>query len=330
MDVAGCGFSRPWKHVWHFAPIPFILHVLSTLTKMRQPTIRQVELHEIALQVTEWPGNGDPVLLLHATGFHSRCWDGIARRLADAHLYAVDLRFHGGSERSGEVNWQVMAGDIGQLLQKLDLQNVVGVGHSIGGYLVACAAARQLGRFKHLVLIDPVVFPRQQYFDQFEHPEGFDTTRNPASKRRNQWRDADEMYQRFHNRPPFDRWQAQILRDYCEHALREVPGESDLQLACDPLHEAAIYMSQKGNEIIYDLLPELTLPVTLLRAAPDPDNFYNFAASPTWPGLANALPNAKEVYLPGMSHFIPMEDPDLVAGVIREAILDKSGLQAGG
>lgn len=287
---------------------------------MRQPKIGRVELADITLQVAEWPGSGDPVLLLHATGFHSRCWDGIARRLADARLYAVDLRFHGGSERSGEVNWQLMADDIEQLLLKLDLRKVVGVGHSIGGYLLAFAAARQRGRFKHLVLIDPVIFPRQQYVDRYAHPEGFDPARNPALKRKNQWRDAGEMYRRFHNRPPFDRWQAQILRDYCEHALREVPGESELQLACDPLHEAAIYVSQKGNEVIYDLLPRLTLPVTLLRAAPDPENFYNFAASPTWPGLADALPDAREIYLPGMSHFIPMEDPDLVAGVIREAI----------
>jgi len=290
---------------------------------MRQPNIRQVELADISLQVTEWPGNGDPVLLLHATGFHSRCWDEIARRLADTRMYAVDLRFHGGSESSGEVNWQLMANDVEQLLQELDLRNVVGVGHSIGGYLVARAAARRRERFKHLVLIDPVIFPRQQYVDRYERPEGFDPARNPALKRKNQWRDGEEMYQRFRDRPPFDRWQAQILRDYCEHALREVPGENELQLACDPLHEAAIYMSQKGNEIIYDLLPRLTLPITLLRAAPDKENFYNFAASPTWPGLADALPNAREIYLPGMSHFIPMEDPDLVAGVIREAIYGK-------
>ena len=93
-----------------------------------------------------------------------------------------------------------------------------------------------------------------------------------------------------------------------------------MQLACDPLHEAAIYLSQKGNQIIHDLLPRLTLPVTLLRAAPDAENLNNFAASPTWPGLVDALPNAREIYLPGMSHFIPMEDPDLVASVIREAI----------
>ena len=206
-------------------------------------------------------------MLLHATGFHSRCWDQIASRLSNAHLYAVDLRFHGGSERGGEVNWQIMAKDIEQLLQKLDLQAVVGVGHSIGGYLVACAAARQRQRFKNLVLIDPVVFPRQHYFEQFALLENVDPAGNPISKRKNQWRDAGEMYQRFHNRAPFDRWQEQILRDYCAHALRDVPEESALQLACDPLHEAAIYLSQRGNEIIHDLLPRLTLPITLLRAA---------------------------------------------------------------
>ena len=255
---------------------------------MRQPKISQVELADTTLQVAEWPGSGDPVLLLHATGFHGRCWDEIARRLANARVYAVDLRFHGGSERSGEVNWQLMADDIEQLLQKLDLRSVIGVGHSIGGYLVCRAAARDRERFKHLVLIDPVIFPRQQYVDQFEHPESFDPARNPASKRKNQWRDAGEMYQRFRNRPPFDRWQAQILRDYCEHALREVPGENDLQLACDPLHEAAIYMSQKGNEVIHDLLPKLTLPIKSRRRSCRPQTGAD--GRPQRPGAGRMAP----------------------------------------
>ena len=70
---------------------------------------------------------------------------------------------------------------------------------------------------------------------------------------------------------------------------------------------------------LHDLLPKLDLPVTVLRAAADPDNPFNLAASPTWPGLVDALPRGREIYLPQMSHFIPMEDPDLVARVIREA-----------
>lgn len=287
---------------------------------MSQPRTYPVDLHDISLNVTEWAGEGDPVLLLHATGFHSRCWDQIARRLPGVHLYAVDLRFHGGSDRHGPADWQLMASDIEQLLEKLDLRGVVGVGHSLGGYLTAHVAARQPTRFKQLVLIDPVIFSRQVYLELETRQASADPSQNPVSRRKNTWRDTQEMFQRFCGRAPFDRWQPQILRDYCEHALREVPGETALQLACDPLHEASIYQTSGGNETIHDLLPQLTLPVTLLRAAPDPQNPQNLAASPTWPGLADALPDATEIYLPEMSHFIPMEDPDLVARIICEAV----------
>ena len=289
---------------------------------MPQPNVYQVDLADISLRVTEWPGEGSPVLLLHATGFHSRCWDEIARRLPGVHMYAVDLRFHGGSERHGEVNWRLMAADIEQLLDRLDLRDAVGVGHSIGGYLMAYAGARQRWRFKRLLLIDPVIFAKQLYEDQFAQSPQVDPTLNPVSRRKNQWRDAEEMYQRFRDRAPFAQWEQQILRDYCEHALREVPGESALQLACDPLHEASIYLSQKGNEAIHDLLPQLTMPVTVLRAPADPDDHTNLAASPTWPGLAEALPNGTEIYLPDRSHFIPMEDPELVARLICEAVAE--------
>jgi pimeloyl-ACP methyl ester carboxylesterase len=289
---------------------------------VRQPTTYPVQLPDIALNVSEWPGEGDPVLLLHATGFHSRCWDEIARRLPGVHLYAVDLRFHGGSDRHGKVDWQLLASDIKQLLEKLDLQNVVGVGHSLGGYLTAHVGALQLARFKQLILIDPVIFARKVYLELEARQTSTDPTQNPVSRRKNLWTDAEEMYQRFCNRAPFDRWQTQILRDYCAHALRAVPGETALQLACDPLHEASIYQTSGGNETIHDLLPQLTLPVTILRAPPDLENPLNLAASPTWPGLVDALPNAREIYLPELSHFIPMEDPELVARIIREAVGD--------
>lgn len=289
----------------------------------REPKIYPVKLADLSLQVTEWPGDSDPVLLLHATGFHSRCWDSIVDLLPELHIYAVDIRFHGGSDRHGNVDWQLMARDIKELLDVLDLQRVVGVGHSMGGYMTAFVGAKQRTRFKQLVLIDPVIFSRQRYEfyqDSWDSPDPAD---NPVSRRKNQWQDPEEMYQRFKSRAPFDAWQDRVLRDYCNYALREVPGESALQLACDPLHEAALYMNQDGNIIIHDLLPQLTLPVTVLRARPDLEDPHNLSASPTWPDLTAALPSAREIYLPDMSHFIPMEDPQLVAEIIRQAVQEK-------
>lgn len=285
-----------------------------------QPIVHQVELSDVTLQVTEWPGSGDPVLLLHATGFHSRCWDSIVAELAGAHVYAVDLRFHGGSDSHGQVNWLLMARDIQELLEVLDLQRIVGVGHSLGGYLTAYVGASQQRRFKQLVLIDPVIFPREHYLENYAPLDAIDPADLPASGRKNVWLDEEEMYQRFVNRAPFVHWQKQVLRDYCKYALRAVPEESALQLACDPLHEASIYVNQKGNEAIFDVLPGLTLPVTVMRAPQDLDDPDNYAGSPTWPGLADFLPNARDLYLPERSHFIPMEDPALVARIIQEAV----------
>jgi hypothetical protein len=43
------------------------------------------------------------------------------------HIYAVDARFHGGSDRHGEVDWLQMAGDMEALLGS-STRKVIGVG----------------------------------------------------------------------------------------------------------------------------------------------------------------------------------------------------------
>ncbi|MEP1470844.1 MAG: alpha/beta hydrolase [Halieaceae bacterium] len=283
-----------------------------------QPRHYEVPLQDITLSVHEWAGPGDPILLLHATGFHSRCWDQIVQRLPDRHVYAVDLRFHGASTGKGDVDWVLMAHDIEQLIDHLDLHNIVGVGHSLGGHLVARVAAERIERFKSLVLIDPVILPRDRYETAPELAE-MTPDMHPVSRRKNQWIDSDEMFERFRQKPPFNGWQEDVLRDYCRYALVEVPGESYLQLACDPLHEAAVYLNKACNNKIYKLLPNLELPVTLMRAPPVERAAINLSGSPTFPGLIDLLPQGKEIYLPHLSHFIPMEDPDLVAKTILEA-----------
>jgi len=287
---------------------------------MREPTEFPVDIGDVELSVFEWSGAGDPALLLHATGFHSRCWNQVIERLPGRHIYAVDLRFHGGSGDSGKVDWNVLAEDIHLLIDKLDLNNVVGVGHSIGGHLIARAAAQEPGRFKHLVLIDPVIMSRERYAQMEAYSAGIEATDHPVSRRKNQWRDAEEMYQRFVGRAPFNTWQPQVLRDYCDYALRPANEDAVRQLACDPINEASVYLNQRGNEAIHAELPKITTPVTLLRAPPGAPGAADLSTSPTWPDLAGALAQCEEVFLPELNHFIPMQDPALVARYIEAAL----------
>ena len=43
----------------------------------------------------------------------------------------------------------------------------------------------------------------------------------------------------------------------------------------------------------------------------------DFTQSPTWPELANAFKNGHDIHLPELTHFIPMQRPDLVADEVR-------------
>jgi lipase len=62
------------------------------------------------------------------------------------------------------------------------------------------------------------------------------------------------------------------------------------------------------------------VPAVVLRANPrDPDSKeMDFSASPTWPQLADQFPRGQDVHLPELTHFIAMQDPQLVADFIIE------------
>lgn len=283
---------------------------------MQEPNEFSIDIGDVELAVVEWPGTGDPILLLHATGFHSRCWNQVVKHLPNRHIYAVDLRFHGGSGDSGAVDWGVMANDIRILSERLKLKNLIGVGHSIGGHLIARVAIQRPDLFQHLVLIDPVIMSPQRYEMFRDNAQDIKAEDHPVSRRKNAWVDANEMYERFIDRAPFNTWQPEVLRDYCDYALKPAGADGIRQLACDPINEAGIYLHQIGNEVLLQSLPELRTPVTLLRAPPDEGSAPNLSTSPTWPGLGAALPNCRETLLEDLNHFIPMQRPELVAQYI--------------
>ena len=287
---------------------------------MRQPREYRLDIGDVELAVVEWAGEGVPVLLLHATGFHSRCWDQVVAQLPGQRILAVDLRFHGRSGSVGDVDWNLLTQDILLLIERLDLQDIVGVGHSIGGYLIARAAARLQGRFRRLILVDPVITSPETYAQAQQLAANLNVSDHPVSRRKNRWQDASEMFERFRDREPFSTWQPAVLRDYCDYALHPESDEEFRELACDPLNEASVYLTQAYSDAILVDLPNIRVPVDLLRARFDGISLTDLSASPTWPELASHIPDCTEHYLPDLNHFIPMQDPELVAAHISAAV----------
>ncbi|MBE2898431.1 alpha/beta fold hydrolase [Pasteurellaceae bacterium 20609_3] len=94
----------------------------------------------------------------------------IARAFADDYrVLKVDLRNHGHSFHSDEMNYAIMARDVIALLDHLDIQEVILVGHSMGGKTAMAAADLLAERVKRLVVLDiaPVAYGHHGHDDVF-------------------------------------------------------------------------------------------------------------------------------------------------------------------
>ena len=204
--------------------------------------------------------------------------------------------------------------------------NIVGVGHSMGGYTLVYAAATELTRFKELLLVDPVIMSPEQYQDRVLFTQVED---HPIARRVNHWESPQAMYQNFASRHPFSLWKKEVLWDYCSFGLELDPepptAEKPYRLCCPPKVEAAVYAGNTDGNI-HSLFDNLQLPVSIFRAQERElsQTRLDFSKSPTWPKLAAHLPDAKERYLPFLSHFIPMQDPFLLATEISRMIAQAS------
>ena len=286
-------------------------------------------MNGIELTCFEWGSPGaDTVLLAHATGFHARVWDRTIAALAPGrHAIALDMRGHGRSSKTGPYTWDVFGEDVAQAVQVLGLERVIGVGHSMGGHAMTQAAARLPERFVRLVLVDPVIMSPEIYADRARHVMPARAGDHPTSKRKNDWVSWEEMLQRFEKRHPFDLWRRDVLKDYCRGGVLPNPDGPGFVLACPPHVEAQIYTGSAGRDI-NAMIRSITMPVTVLRARAREGartEAMDFAASPTWAGLAHAFPSGRDVPLPELTHFIPMQEPELVARFIEhpEASLER-------
>lgn len=270
------------------------------------PQLHIVPAGGISIAVWEWPGADPPFVFTHATGFHGRIWNAIVRMLPGRHIFALDMRGHGRSDKPDPpYRWRAFGTDLACVVRTLGLRDAVAIGHSSGGHATVLAAASAPDAFRTLLVIDPTIFP----------PEWYAQPRLDASftlRRKNQWNSVEEMIERFRNRPPFASWKPQVLRDYCEFGL--LPGDHGLVLACPPPVEASIYAESNAPESdLYSEIPKIGQPVTVMRAGIERrPGVFELASSPTAADLAAKFRHGRDILLPGQSHYIPMEVPERV------------------
>lgn len=278
------------------------------------PTTRFYSTGGLELAVHEWPsdGGGVPLVFAHATGFHGRVWDAIIERFPDHPAYAIDLRGHGRSRAGPITDWRVLSRDVIGFLEQAGLSGAIGIGHSMGAHTLLQVAADDPRAFRRLVLFDPVILPPEYY----AAAEAQFTAENPhpAIRRKRDFASAETMMERFASRDPYSLFDRRVFEDYCRHGLVPAPSGEGLELACAPEVEASIYMSSRSNGAILEAAKTVAIPVLVVRA--QMTDLNDFKSSPTWPMLAETLPQGTDLYRPDMTHFHPFQDPEDAARII--------------
>lgn len=265
---------------------------------------------------TDCGGSGPKIVFAHANGFPPETYGRIHTDLNRSYSVAsfAARALWPGSDPSSISSWRDLARDLACELDRRNVGRAIGVGHSLGSVLSVYAAATDPDRYRALVLIDPVVFTgsRALLWGVFKGL-GFGN-RLPlirgARKRRDWFRDLDEVRRSWARKKVFASWDPEVLEDYIRSGF--VPkGDGGVTLRYPKAWEARIFELTPAS--VWRELAALEIPMLFIRGESS-DTFLPEAAG----RVRRSLPGARVVELAGCSHFVPMERPQKVSSVITE------------
>lgn len=97
-------------------------------------------------------GEGPPAVLLHGLGNDGTTWSPVGLPFR---RHALDLRGHGRSDRTPAYSFELMAEDVIEALELLDLAAPLIIGHSMGAIVATLVAAERPDLVGGLVLEEP-------------------------------------------------------------------------------------------------------------------------------------------------------------------------------
>lgn len=101
-------------------------------------------------------GSGQPLIILHGLFGQSDNWNSLAKQFGESgfEVYVADMRNHGLSPHSDVWNYKAMSDDIAELIADNNLQNIILLGHSMGGKAAMCFALENPAVLDKLIVVD--------------------------------------------------------------------------------------------------------------------------------------------------------------------------------
>jgi pimeloyl-ACP methyl ester carboxylesterase len=284
-------------------------------------------------------GTGHPLHFLHANGYPPDCYKPLLELLQTQYrVFGMYLRPLWNDSKPKELkNWHPLSDDLLQFLASSAPpaplspsashagEPVIGVGHSIGAVVTLRAALRDPGKFRALVLIDPVLFvPRFIRLWKIIKLLGLAERLHPlipgAKRRRRTFDDLERVYRTYRGREVFRYMSDKNLRIYIQGITRPTHN-GRYELVYSPDWEAQMYRTWVQDSDIWRELPNLKVPALFIRGAKT-DTFLGAAAKL----VTRKQPRAWVATLNQSTHIVPLERPQEVFDMMQEFLTNSSNM----
>lgn len=278
-----------------------------------------VDLRGLRFHYRNWDGGGPPLILLHGLASNSHIWDLVAPLLAQRFsVVALDQRSHGESTGTDHgYDFATIVQDLLLFTEALALRRPLLVGHSWGGNVVLEMAAAHGEDVGGLVLVDG------GFINLRSRPEATweEVARNMAPPNLTHLT-MEELAARAK-----ETWGA-MWRPEVEAVLRasfqvQPDGKIQPRLHYDRHMKILRALWEQNPQ---DLFPKVQAPVLILparRPGEAPRGAWSRVSREELVTQAQArLPRARMLWLEDSIHDVPLQRPELVAGIILQTAAD--------
>jgi len=245
----------------------------------------------------------------HANGFPAACYRKFLGFLEpDFRISSIDCIGHDPDYPVTD-GWPHLVAQLIDYLSTQVRRPVVGVGHSLGGYLTFLAAVQRPELFKCIILLDaPIIgYFKGTAFGMLKRLGLADriTPAHATRERRRDWPSAEDMIAHFRRRKIFRHFDPDCLHDYAE--LGTVRKGDHLHLLFDPEVEYRIYRSVPHDMVYY--CNRLKVPAGFIGG--------RYSNEVRRVGLAHTRRNFRLKRVDG-GHLFPLERPQAAAEAVRQ------------
>ncbi|TMW56037.1 hypothetical protein Poli38472_008685 [Pythium oligandrum] len=289
------------------------------------------------------------LLFCHGGGLNKATWDPIVRRVLASPLLkrfpsdvlGIDWRYHGENHNfhdKGEVYYldeekkyprvnhpcQVWTDwapkELEQYVKQLRKEDevlrrktrVIGIGHSMGAASIMRVEIDTPGSFDGIIGFEPICTGEM---DPEISNMIVSTLVTTTLRRKGEWESWDEVKQHFSSSKGFLRWHKESVEAYVKGGI--IPcADGKLRLACQPMHEAALYCGR-----VMDITVEDYQRMSCKMSYEYGDSSQLFNAELT-SKIAQQLPDKVFLSPPikNTTHMLVIEDPEACADRIIKAL----------